>query len=81
MLDVNGYPYHFPPYGLYTLPNTLNNAALKPEMTKSWEVGDRIEILRSNRLGLDATYYSKSSGEPDHPRCCFRSIQDTHSRY
>jgi TonB-linked SusC/RagA family outer membrane protein len=60
MLDANGYPYHFPPYGLYTLPTTLNNTGLKPEMTKSWEVGAELKFF-SNRLGLDVTYYSKNS--------------------
>jgi outer membrane receptor protein involved in Fe transport len=60
MLDANGYPYHFPPYGLFTLPTTLNNAALKPEMTKSWEVGAELKFF-DNRLGLDFTYYSKDS--------------------
>ncbi|HNX86260.1 MAG TPA: SusC/RagA family TonB-linked outer membrane protein [Bacteroidales bacterium] len=59
-LDSDGYPYHFPPYGLYTLPTTLNNADLKPEMTNSWEVGAELRFLQ-NRLGLDFTYYSKAS--------------------
>ena len=59
-LDVNGYPYHFPPYGLYTLPTTLNNPNLKPEMTSSWELGAELRFL-DNRLGLDFTYYSKAS--------------------
>jgi TonB-linked SusC/RagA family outer membrane protein len=60
MLDANGYPYHFPPYGLFTLPNTLNNENLKPEITTSWEVGAEMKVL-DNRLGFDFTYYSKAS--------------------
>jgi len=59
-LDVNNYPYHFPPYGLYTLPTTLNNKDLKPEITRSWEVGAELRVL-NNRLGLDFTYYNKAS--------------------
>jgi len=59
-LDVNGFPYHFPPYGLYTLPTTLNNPDLRPEMTTSWELGAEARFL-SNRLGFDFTYYSKAS--------------------
>jgi TonB-linked SusC/RagA family outer membrane protein len=59
-LDVNSYPYHFPPYGLYTLPTTLNNPNLKPEMTRSWEFGAELKFL-NNRLGLDVTYYNKTS--------------------
>jgi TonB-linked SusC/RagA family outer membrane protein len=59
-LDPNGYPYHFPPYGLYTLPTTLNNPALRNEMTTSWELGAELRVL-DNRLGVDFTYYSKKS--------------------
>lgn len=59
-LDPNSYPYHFPPYGLYGLPTTLNNTDLKPEMTSSWELGAELRFL-DNRLGLDFTYYSKIS--------------------
>ena len=59
-LDPDGYPYHFPPYGLYTLPTTLNNPNLKPEMTTSTEIGLEARFL-DNRLGIDFTYYSKTS--------------------
>ncbi len=59
-LDVNGYPYHFSPDGLYTLPTTLNNPNLKPEMTRSWELGAELKFF-DNRLGFDFTYYNKAS--------------------
>jgi TonB-linked SusC/RagA family outer membrane protein len=58
--DDNGYPYHFTPNGLFTLPTTLNNPNLKPEMTRSWEIGAELKFL-DNRLGLDFTYYNKAS--------------------
>ncbi|WP_247716549.1 SusC/RagA family TonB-linked outer membrane protein [Sinomicrobium weinanense] len=41
-------------------PNTKNNARLKPETTKSTEVGLEMKFLQ-NRLGFDATYYKTSS--------------------
>ncbi len=41
----------------YRLPNTLNNADLKPESTNSFEVGLEMSFF-NNRLGFDATYYS-----------------------
>ncbi|MDO4497632.1 MAG: SusC/RagA family TonB-linked outer membrane protein, partial [Bacteroidales bacterium] len=40
----------------YRLPNTLNNADLKPESTTSFEVGLEMNFLQ-NRLGFDVTYY------------------------
>ena len=41
----------------YRLPNTLNNADLKPETTTSYEFGLEMAFL-NNRLGFDLTYYS-----------------------
>ena len=40
----------------YRLPNTLNNADLKPESTTSFEIGLEASFL-NNRLGFDFTYY------------------------
>jgi hypothetical protein len=60
MTDANGNPYHFPPNPLFTLPTTLNNTGLKPEMTKSWEIGAELKFF-ADRLGLDFTYYDKKS--------------------
>ncbi len=59
-VDANGFPYHFNPDGLFTLPNTLNNPNLKPEITRSWEAGVELKFV-NNRIGLDFTYYDKSS--------------------
>lgn len=41
----------------YRLPNTLNNASLKPESTTSFEIGLEMAFL-NGRIGFDATYYS-----------------------
>lgn len=43
-----------------TLPTTKFNPALKPERTKSWEVGVETSFL-DGRLGLDASYYNMNS--------------------
>ena len=50
----------FEGYPRTSIPNTLNNPALKPERTESVEAGFNISIL-DNRIGLDVTYYDKSS--------------------
>ena len=42
--------------GLYTLPGTLPNQMLKPESTKSTEIGGEFRFF-GNRLGLDISYY------------------------
>ncbi|MEM6841264.1 MAG: SusC/RagA family TonB-linked outer membrane protein [Bacteroidota bacterium] len=42
---------------LFTVPNTLNNADLKPEITTSYEIGADMQFL-SGRIALDATYYN-----------------------
>ncbi|WP_240348229.1 SusC/RagA family TonB-linked outer membrane protein [Longitalea arenae] len=47
------------PFGsviLYSLPDTKNNSELRPEETKSREIGLEMAFLK-NRLGFDATYY------------------------
>lgn len=51
------------PYGgttLFSLPDIKNNPELKPERTKSREIGVEMAFLR-NRLGLDVTYYFTES--------------------
>ena len=42
--------------GVYTLPGTLPQSALKPESTKSIEFGGEFKFFQ-NRLGLDISYY------------------------
>ncbi|MDO4163205.1 MAG: SusC/RagA family TonB-linked outer membrane protein [Bacteroides sp.] len=44
----------------YRLPNTLNNASLKPESTTSWEFGLEMSFF-NDRLGFDATYYASET--------------------
>ena len=60
MLDADGYPYQFGSLAMYTLPTTLNNPKLRPETTKSWELGAELKFI-NNRIGLDFTYYSKNT--------------------
>ncbi|WP_394349938.1 TonB-dependent receptor domain-containing protein [Hymenobacter baengnokdamensis] len=42
------------------MPNTRNNAELRPERTRSYEAGLELAFLQ-NRLGFDATVYQQSS--------------------
>ncbi len=42
----------------FNLPTALPNPELKPERTKSWEVGAEFKFLQ-NRLGLEVSYYNK----------------------
>lgn len=44
----------------YSVDNTLGNPNLKPEKTKSFEIGADLKFL-DNRLGLDITYYNNQS--------------------
>ena len=44
----------------YRLPNTLNNADLKPESTTSFEVGLEAAFL-NDRIGFDLTYYKTTT--------------------
>jgi TonB-linked SusC/RagA family outer membrane protein len=54
------------PYGsiaAFTLSNTTPNANLKPEFTKSFEVGTELSFIK-DKLGLDFTYYdTKTDGQ------------------
>lgn len=45
---------------VFKLPSSLNNAALKPEITTSQEIGLELKFWK-NRIGLDATLYSSNS--------------------
>ncbi len=44
----------------YSLPNALNNNALRPEKTNSYEIGTELRFF-SDRVVLDATYYNNTS--------------------
>lgn len=44
----------------FAVPNSLANSDLKPEETRSFEVGTELGVW-NNRLGLDLTYYSKET--------------------
>lgn len=46
----------------YQAPDTIRNASLKPEETSAWEIGTELAFLDS-RVGLDLTYYNKSTSD------------------
>lgn len=51
------------PFGqdpMFSLGNTLQNPNLRPEKTKSWEVGLEAQFL-NRRLGFDIAYYQKNT--------------------
>jgi len=54
--DVYDKPNPFGSGLLFSLPDTKNNSNLKPEMTKSREIGLEMAFFK-NRLGFDASYY------------------------
>lgn len=54
--DVYDKPNPFGSSILFSLPDTKNNTNLKPEMTKSREIGLEMAFF-DNRLGFDASYY------------------------
>jgi TonB-linked SusC/RagA family outer membrane protein len=58
--DVYDKPNPFGTATLFSLPNTKNNPELKPERTKSKEIGLEMAFLR-NRVGFDVTYYNTQS--------------------
>ena len=53
-------PTAFGSVALFSVPNTKNNLDLKPERTKSGEVGLEMAFLQT-RLGFDATVYQSNS--------------------
>jgi TonB-linked SusC/RagA family outer membrane protein len=53
------YDYSSLPGGV-TLPGTLSNRDLKPEITTSFEIGTELKLLQ-NRVGIDFSYYSTIS--------------------
>jgi len=51
------------PFGsnaMHNISNTLNNPELRPEQTKSWEVGLEAQLFKS-RLGIDIAFYQKNT--------------------
>ncbi|MDZ7659541.1 SusC/RagA family TonB-linked outer membrane protein [Fodinibius sp.] len=58
--DTYSRPSNFGSAGLYTLPSTKNNPNLKPERTKSWEVGIQLGVF-NDRATLDVNYYDMNT--------------------
>jgi TonB-linked SusC/RagA family outer membrane protein len=66
--DTNPYQLSFTyplgtPFGstqLQSLPNSLPNENLEPEIKTGWEIGTELQFFQ-NRVGLDATYYSEET--------------------
>jgi TonB-linked SusC/RagA family outer membrane protein len=56
IMDVYDKPNPFGTTLLFSLPGTKNNTLLKPEQTRSKEVGLEMGFL-SSRIGFDASYY------------------------
>ncbi|GAO45600.1 putative TonB-dependent receptor [Flavihumibacter petaseus NBRC 106054] len=58
--DAYDRPDQFGQTILYSVPGTKNNAELKPERTKSREIGLEMAFLK-NRIGFDVSYYSTNT--------------------
>lgn len=58
--DVFDKPTAFGSVALFSVPNIKNNANLKPERTKSFELGVETAFLNS-RIGLEANVYNSNS--------------------
>lgn len=58
--DTYNRPANFGSAGLYTLPNTKNNPELKPERTKSWELGLQMSFI-NDRASFDVNYYDQNT--------------------
>ncbi|TYP94027.1 TonB-linked outer membrane protein, SusC/RagA family [Fodinibius salinus] len=58
--DTYQRPSNFGSAGRYTLPSTKNNPDLKPERTKSWEVGLQLGFIQ-DRIFIDASYYDENT--------------------
>ncbi len=56
----NGNTNKFSGLALYSLSNSSNNAALKPERTKGQEIGMELGML-DDRMTFDGTFYTKES--------------------
>ncbi|HKK45808.1 MAG TPA: SusC/RagA family TonB-linked outer membrane protein [Balneolaceae bacterium] len=60
VIDTYNRPTNFNSQPRYTLPATKNNPNLKPEQTKSWEVGLQMSFFQ-DRLSFDANYYDENT--------------------
>ena len=60
LVDVYTKPTGYGSIPLFSLPDTKNNADLKPERTNSFEIGLNMDMF-SNRVGFDVTYYNTHS--------------------
>jgi TonB-linked SusC/RagA family outer membrane protein len=60
LMDVYQANQNFGSYPNYQLPTALNNPALKPEKTSSYEAGIDLKFF-NNRLGIDFTYYDNTT--------------------
>jgi len=60
VLDVYSKPAPFGSTPLFSVPSTKNNATLKPERTKSVELGVEMKVL-NNRFGFDFSVYKTNT--------------------
>lgn len=58
--DVYTKPTSFGSVPLFSIPSTKNNPDLKPEKTKSFEVGVELSFI-DGRVGFDVTYYKQNT--------------------
>lgn len=60
VLDTYNRLSNFGSAGLYSNPNRKNNSDLKPERTKSWEVGLQMSFVQ-DRVSFDLNYYDQNT--------------------
>jgi len=60
IMDTYSKPSPFGSTALFSVPSTKNNASLRPERTKSMELGIEMKILK-NRLGFDFSVYKTNT--------------------
>lgn len=65
--DQRGYPYNLIPVPQPVISVDLENPDLKPEVTSSWELGTELHFLK-NRVGVDFTWYNKTSTDQILPK-------------
>ena len=60
LIDPYGFDVPFGTAPRLTASNTLRNANLKPERTRSWEIGSDLRFL-DDRLSIEGTFYEKAT--------------------